>query len=218
MPSTGFRPAIVLPNSCKHTSHGYVCRCIFLRPSFLKRFGGTAMGYRDDFYIAPNIIGYTGNLAAQASIYFRQGTEFGHITQAHPDGWNVGREKVRDNPNYEIVNELDPNTNRPVCVEKENGTIMHRSRNPFVTINTPGDRALAAQAITAFPDKKAMYNVADSAFYAPYGGVRPSTLIDPIAMIGAHRTPRAGPPPVPPRPARAGPPPVPPRPARFGDG
>ncbi len=54
------------------------------------------MGYRDDFYNETHYIGRTGNSNSTATYYFHNTKthEFGHITQHHEVGNNIGREKV----------------------------------------------------------------------------------------------------------------------------
>ena len=62
------------------------------------------MGYYDDFYQPGNILGYTGILTENPSVYFLQDLGhtqvFGRITQAHEDSDNVGRSLVRRAANY----------------------------------------------------------------------------------------------------------------------
>ncbi len=53
-------------------------------------------GYRFDFYKAENIIGYTGSLHDNPTVYFETATEYGHITQYHRQADNIGREVVSD--------------------------------------------------------------------------------------------------------------------------
>lgn len=82
------------------------------------------MGYRDDFYKAENIIGFTGDLANNPTVYFADAggkspklekvggsdkvvVSFGHITQAHSIAANVGREAVREAYSYSIFNVPD---------------------------------------------------------------------------------------------------------------
>jgi hypothetical protein len=82
------------------------------------------MGYRDDFYKEENILGYTGKLGSNPTVYFADAggvnpklqqvgdkqkvvVQFGHITQAHDDPTNVGRERVREAYSYSICNVLD---------------------------------------------------------------------------------------------------------------
>jgi len=82
------------------------------------------MGYRDDFYNEENILGYTGKLEDNPTVYFADAgglnpklqkvgnqqkvvVQFGHITQAHNDPKNVGREAVREAYSYTIANVID---------------------------------------------------------------------------------------------------------------
>lgn len=81
------------------------------------------MAYRDDFYCAENILGYTGDLTKETTItvYFADAgganpklqtvdgqqkvvVQFGHITQVHDNAANVGREAVREAYSYSIAN------------------------------------------------------------------------------------------------------------------
>lgn len=66
------------------------------------------MGYRDDFYVRENIIGYTGSLTSSAlpTIYFydRHRAILGHITQSHADNTSIGRQKVIVAIDYLIFN------------------------------------------------------------------------------------------------------------------
>ena len=64
------------------------------------------MGYRDDFYTADNLIGYSGDLYKTPTVYFESDSEYGHITQAHPYPQNVGREPVESNEGYFLGNEM----------------------------------------------------------------------------------------------------------------
>jgi hypothetical protein len=79
------------------------------------------MGYRDDFYKKDNILGYTGELLDNPSVYFADagGTSprlvnvggkdqvlvsFGHITQHHSMADNIGRGAVLESHSYSIYN------------------------------------------------------------------------------------------------------------------
>jgi hypothetical protein len=80
------------------------------------------MGYKDDFYVKQNIIGWTGDINGKAfSVYFADcgGTppktvrvadvdqivvQFGHITQKHDCPYNIGREEVGESFSYSIFN------------------------------------------------------------------------------------------------------------------
>jgi len=55
------------------------------------------MTYRPDFYTAENIVGYTGDLHNDPTVYFETYTEHGRITQFHHKWDNVGRNEVRQN-------------------------------------------------------------------------------------------------------------------------
>ena len=90
------------------------------------------MGYRDDFYIVGNIIGYTGTVHLNPTVYFQHNDEYGHITQAHDVKENIGREEVHQHPDYSIRNEMIDGSLR--CVERRGTKIFHTSRNKFVGV------------------------------------------------------------------------------------
>jgi hypothetical protein len=108
------------------------------------------MGYRDDFYMVQNIIGYSGNLHSFPTVYFQNGNEYGHITQKHDIPQNVGRMAVKQCDDYFIGNEMVRGTLK--LVEKENGLILHESRSTLTRVDTfdPSERdtvAILAQSI-----------------------------------------------------------------------
>lgn len=121
--------------------------------------------YRADFYIAANIIGFTGDLHNNPTVYFLSDTEFGHITQYHKTAWNIGRETVGDRfpmPgwNYKIKN--IPNNGRDEADEayySDEGEYLmhiHPSRNPFYDTQRANMRTLSilSQAIWQFTSEK----------------------------------------------------------------
>jgi hypothetical protein len=132
------------------------------------------MGYRDDFYIKENIIGYTGFLCNKASVYFKKTLpsgeiEYGHITQYHEDPNNIGRGKVHKAKHYEIRNTKGydvkdygavaiPDKDKWHSTEIANGQNMHDSREPFTAINNPSVQVyVLSSAIYLFKDKKRKY-------------------------------------------------------------
>ncbi|MEZ5507595.1 MAG: hypothetical protein R3F38_17190 [Gammaproteobacteria bacterium] len=111
------------------------------------------MGYFDPLYRKDNIIGYTGTLNNNPTVYFvtecRDQTGAlktqavngvnqilfwnGHITQAHNDPDNVGREQVSESYSYSIANVgpdkisgFDPKTLLPLQAQKP----YHQSEVP----------------------------------------------------------------------------------------
>jgi len=86
------------------------------------------MSYRGDFYIPQNIIGYTGNISNNPTVYFQNGTSYGHITQAHDIRQNVGREEVRQAQDYQIINVHGR------AQEWAGGRCFHNSRNAFINV------------------------------------------------------------------------------------
>ncbi len=114
------------------------------------------MTYRADFYIEQNIIGYTGNIEDHPTVYFKTGpahgpNEYGHITQAHQIGPNIGREEVRRSAHYEMRAGANGNLE-----EWDAGRLIHPSRNPFISIANLDHRAkyLLSCAIPSFKEKK----------------------------------------------------------------
>lgn len=116
------------------------------------------MAYRGDFYNLLNIIGYTGDLQFYPTVYFRRGAEYGHITQHHKLGKNVGRETVRWDADYHIANHY--HRGRVVNTEWRGDERFHTSRNPLITRDRfgPGDLLTLGTAIVHFPDLKLMYS------------------------------------------------------------
>ncbi len=127
------------------------------------------MGYRDDFYIPDNIIGYSGSAALNPTVYFKYQCFFGRITQYYPEPDNLGRSLVRfahDHcivnysraiTNQDILKRLHPNTIKfGNMFEFYNGAVTHCSRNAFVPIKNQNTmlRSHLSTAIHAFPTIK----------------------------------------------------------------
>lgn len=110
------------------------------------------MAYQDAFYVEGNIIGYTGTLGQDETVYFRNGNTFGRITQDHPNADNIGRNEVRTYADY-VIDNSGPGG---VAQEFYNGRVRHKSRNAFVAVND-GNRNTLAQAIARFPNVKPKY-------------------------------------------------------------
>ena len=110
------------------------------------------MAYRADFYIPANIIGYTGVLKKNPTVYFLSSTEYGHITQVH-DAWeNAGREEVHPNNSYEFGNRADQ-----VLFEQDSACGMtHQSRSPMTLVNDGALPPELTHAIMVHTERKAM--------------------------------------------------------------
>ncbi|MBI5056709.1 MAG: hypothetical protein HZB61_08855 [Nitrospirae bacterium] len=108
--------------------------------------------YRDDFYIAQNITGYSGNITSNPTVYFRREHEFGRITQEHDDKTNIGRNKVRIASDYKIYNEGG------FAREFYNAKVQHDSRGLFREVK-PSDwqSAYLILAIPKFTELKSKY-------------------------------------------------------------
>jgi len=116
------------------------------------------MAYRDDFYCAENILGYSGSLHEFPTVYFLTSKEYGHITQEHGYGQNVGRQQVEDAAGYTIGNE--PVNGTPKLLEKVNGRVFHESRTTLtkVTKSDADAFAVCSQAIWKYQDEKYISN------------------------------------------------------------
>jgi hypothetical protein len=112
------------------------------------------MGYRDDFYCAQNVIGYSGKLDSFPTVYFQTGKEAGHITQKHDTVQNVGRQVVFSSEGYVIENQKINGETR--LVELFNGKRFHISRGVLTSIGgmSEGDKAVLYQAIRDNPNEK----------------------------------------------------------------
>jgi hypothetical protein len=132
---------------------------------------GTNMGYRDDFYVAYNIFGYTGEIQDYPTVYFftddQHGNEHGRITQDHDNINNIGRDVVKTNIGYSIYDEYFVNEEtgegewRTVEYEEFAGNRAfrkrHKSRGLLEFVNattTVADRALLSQSIWRYTELK----------------------------------------------------------------
>lgn len=105
--------------------------------------------YRDDFYIPENIIGYTGDLNDNPTVYFKSGPEFGRITQYHRHEDNIGRNEVRLAYDYRIINDESEGK----AYEFYDGFYRHKSRHQFIEVSHT-NRYLLGLAISKFKDQK----------------------------------------------------------------
>jgi hypothetical protein len=106
------------------------------------------MGYRDDFYVVDNVIGYSGNLLDFPTVYFQSGSEYGHITQKHDTSQNVGRGRVKSSKGYTIENRKDGSGTLRLF-ESVNGKVFHASRGILTSVGsmTEDQKAVLYQAI-----------------------------------------------------------------------
>jgi hypothetical protein len=123
------------------------------------------MGYRDDFYVTDNVIGYSGNLLDFPTVYFQSGTEYGHITQKHDTSQNVGRGKVRSAKGYTIENRKDSNGEMRLF-ESVNGKVFHASRGTLTSLAsmTEAQKAVLFQAIWQNTGEKYIDGYTDEIF------------------------------------------------------
>ncbi|MEM7212430.1 MAG: hypothetical protein AAF479_11145 [Pseudomonadota bacterium] len=129
------------------------------------------MGYRDDFFKADHIIGYTGKIDKLPTVYFRRevenGFEFGRITQHYPDDkTNVGRGVVRIARDYKIYNFQVKESflllfSKTVThsFEYYEKNVRHESRSAFVGADDfkQNDINLLTQSIVKFTTIKTRY-------------------------------------------------------------
>lgn len=111
------------------------------------------MAYAPEFYIPENVIGYTGVLNRNPTVYFLSATHYGHITQVHDEWLNVGRETVRSNALYTFGNVGDGNC----LVEKDRGAAMsHHSRSPMILVSGGALPPELTHAIMVHSEQKAL--------------------------------------------------------------
>lgn len=106
--------------------------------------------YAPGLYNVKNIIGYTGSLDYNPTVYFKKGNQVGHITQHHDDDSNVGREIGISSPAYSISNSGEGGT----AQEKLYGEEYHTSRNPFIPVTSLQEIERLAPAIEEFKNLK----------------------------------------------------------------
>ncbi len=111
------------------------------------------MAYAPEFYIPENIIGYTGVLNKNPTVYFLSKTHYGHITQVHDEWRNVGRETIRPNARYAFGNVGDNNS----LVESDPGAPMsHHSRSPMILVSAGTPPPELTHAIMVHSEEKAL--------------------------------------------------------------
>jgi hypothetical protein len=111
------------------------------------------VAYAPDFYIPENIIGYTGVLSKNPTVYFLSSTHYGHITQVHDEWRNVGRETIRSNAQYMFGNVGDNNC----LVEEDPGAPMyHHSRSPMILVGAGALPPELTHAIMVHSEQKAL--------------------------------------------------------------
>jgi hypothetical protein len=125
--------------------------------------------YRPEFYAVGNIIGYAGSITANPTVFFQDGTRYGHIVASDPDPDNVGREIVDDysevaGTGYRIANERS--NGQEVAVERfiySTGVLsppIYTYRDRFIDFRTMPQALrgtalpLLAQIIRGIPMKK----------------------------------------------------------------
>jgi hypothetical protein len=118
--------------------------------------------YRPDFYTPENIIGYTGKLHEDPTVYFRNGREYGHITQQHDTADNIGRQLVGEETGRwkYVIGDMEVKgvlTSVERLVHPEKPTwYFHVSRGRFNDCSRKGvdTFAILAQAIWRFQTMK----------------------------------------------------------------
>jgi hypothetical protein len=111
------------------------------------------VAYAPAFYIPENIIGYTGVLNKNPTVYFLSATHYGHITQVHDEWRNVGRETIRPNAGYMFGNVGDENC----LVERDSAASMyHHSRSPMILVAAGAIPPELTHAIMVHSEQKAL--------------------------------------------------------------
>ena len=85
--------------------------------------------YAENLYKPENIIGYTGDINKDPTVYFQKGDHNGHITQNHKNEGNIGRDIVLSSPSFE--KDIMPSG---VLIESIKDEAVHVSRNTFVKL------------------------------------------------------------------------------------
>lgn len=112
------------------------------------------MAYAADFYIPENIIGYTGVLHKNPTVYFLSATHYGHITQVHDDWRNVGRETIMTNDAYQFGNE--PRYGKVLFELDTANNMQHQSRSPMILTSAGTIPPELTHAIMVHPERKAL--------------------------------------------------------------
>ena len=119
------------------------------------------MGYRDDFFSTANIVGYTGDLQNNPTVYFETDDEQAHITQAHDNANNVGRGVVYTTEGYSKANVYYEEDHAVHLVEMYGGKKIHKSRNMFIAVpnldSRPALKTILSKAILTHTDIKPKY-------------------------------------------------------------
>ncbi|HTZ75283.1 MAG TPA: hypothetical protein VMB47_15275 [Candidatus Aquilonibacter sp.] len=95
--------------------------------------------YAPDFYVPENIIGYTGVLQKNPTVYFMSQTHYGHITQVHDDWQNVGREAIYPLGRYAFANMVvSMGSEKKVCLVEQDAArnMGHTSRSAMILIRS----------------------------------------------------------------------------------
>jgi hypothetical protein len=113
------------------------------------------LAYAPDFYIPENIIGFTGVLNRNPTVYFLSKTHYGHITQVHDMRSNIGRDDIGSNRLYTFGNVSGQ------LEEKDPGAPMtHTSRSPMTLVSSGSIPPELTHAIMVHSERKA---------YTPHG-------------------------------------------------
>lgn len=109
--------------------------------------------YEPNFYIPENIIGYTGILQKNPTVYFLSKTQYGHITQVHEEWKNVGREVIYPNATYTFGNRdgvrlFERDAGRPM---------IHTSRSAMTLVDTGTPPPELTHAIMVHSERKAYH-------------------------------------------------------------
>ncbi|MGB0949264.1 MAG: hypothetical protein ACPGU0_04070, partial [Marinirhabdus sp.] len=76
-----------------------------------------------------NIIGYTGDIHDNPTVFFKKGNKFGRITQDHQHEDNIGRNRVKSHSDHSIENR-DGRAH-----EYYNGQERYNSHHQFIAVD-----------------------------------------------------------------------------------
>ena len=108
--------------------------------------------YAKNLYQPKNIIGYTGNINKNPTVYFKNGNQYGHITQDHSIKTNIGREIGVSSSLYTAKN----NKTTKKLEEAIDGRVFHKSRNPLIKTSNKNELKELSKAIDRYPSLKPM--------------------------------------------------------------
>lgn len=103
-------------------------------------------------YQSHNVTGSTGS-GRSASVYYRSGDTFSHVTTQHEHADNIGRSRARTFADYHIGNTGSEGQSQ----EFYGGKVKHTSRNPYKSVQSSSEQSRLHTAASKFPNLKDKY-------------------------------------------------------------